>query len=244
MLCCLTMPTPTFTPRHRPLAGAALTLAIHLALLYAWTLSRPTPPPAQQPAEPGNPIQWLRLAPPTAAPALPALPALPARRVAGRPPALPRAAAATLLPVPLAATAPAATVQAAVAERAAPAPRIDDILQQAKRDVGAIDRQLRKAGPGLRFSAPANTPQTRLAKGFADAADAVPNRWFEAPKVQELIDPAGERRRRHKVVGAGGTYCVTFDGVQTPNGRDIIKNGLPSKTTNCPSHEQATTTQP
>jgi hypothetical protein len=233
---------PTFTPRHRPLTGATLTIAIHLALLYAWTLSRPTPPPASPPAERGNAIQWLRLAPPAATSALPAPPA---PLVAARPRARPRAAAATPLPLPLPVPVPlAAAAQAVVAEGAAPAPSIDAILRQAKRDVGAIDRQLRKAGHGSRFSAPANTPQTRLARGFADAADAVPNRWFEAPKVQELIDPAGEGRRRHKVVGAGGTYCVTFDGVQTPNGRDTMKNGLPSKTTNCPSHEQSATTQP
>lgn len=37
---------------------------------------------------------------------------------------------------------------------AMPAPGIDDILQQAKHDVGAIDKQLRKAGPGWQRVSP------------------------------------------------------------------------------------------
>jgi len=116
-------------------------------------------------------------------------------------------------------------------------------LQQAKRDRGKIDRDLRRAYPAARIEAPASTRQTRLEQGFADAADAAPNRWFEAPKISAIQDPGGVGRRRYRVVTAGGTYCVTYESNNAPDGRDSMKDGIKPKITTCPQHEQAATSQ-
>ncbi len=126
---------------------------------------------------------------------------------------------------------------------AASARSADDILRQARRDIGKIDRELRQASLNRQIQAPADTKLTRLQKGFADAAAAVPPKWFEAPKVEEIVDEGGYGRKRYRVSTAGGTYCVTYEGVNAPDGIDIMKNGIQSKFTTCPAHEQPPTTQ-
>ena len=37
-----------------------------------------------------------------------------------------------------------------------------------------------------------------------------PNKRYQAPKVTEIIDSGGDGRRRYRVAGATGTYCITI----------------------------------
>ena len=116
-------------------------------------------------------------------------------------------------------------------------------MRQARRSIGKIDQDLRKAHPGQPISAPASNGATRLAQGLQAAADAAPNRWYEAPKVTEIIDPGSYDRRRYRVVGARGTYCITVESNHAPDGLDIGSKGIEHKKTNCEESEQAATRQ-
>lgn len=93
------------------------------------------------------------------------------------------------------------------------------------------------------ISAPADSPELRMRRKMAQAADMVPNRWYQAPKVTEIVDPGGYGRRRYKVVGAAGTYCITQESNHGPDGQDTMRNGIRPKVTNCPRDEQAATKQ-
>lgn len=118
-----------------------------------------------------------------------------------------------------------------------------EMLQQAKRNVGKIDQDLRKAYPGQPISAPVSNGATRLAKGMQDAADLAPNKWYEAPKVTEIIDPGPYGRRRYRVVGSKRVYCITVESNHAPDGIDQMQRGIQQKTTNCEETEQAATKQ-
>lgn len=226
------MPTAlSLTPQPRAFAGVALTIALHLALLLGWRLAMIASPTSER----SEAVQWLTLQPLRPAKKLPH----PATSAAVLRPATTdsaQGAPTELAPSPVTVETPAPA--------AAPAMHsAGDILQQAKRDLGKIDRDLRRAYPGARIEAPASTRQTRLEQGFADAADAAPNRWFEAPKITAIQDPGGYGRRRYRVVTAGGTYCVTYESNHAPDGRDSMKDGIKPKITTCPEHEQAATSQ-
>ncbi len=208
------------------------TFAIHIALFAAWQLARPRVPADSD--APRRAIALLRMvAPPAARPAPPkavptARPAAPAPRHAAPPPSA-AAAAAAVVPAIVAPEPPAASVA--------------DILHNAKRDIGRIDQDLRKAHPGQPIKAPPDSAQIRLASGIAHAAEMAPPRWFEAPKTSEIIDPGGYGRKRVRVITANGTYCVTYESNHAPDGRDVIRNGPAQKTTNCHEHEQPATRQ-
>ncbi|MES2153338.1 MAG: hypothetical protein V4508_26450 [Pseudomonadota bacterium] len=221
----------TFARPDRRGLGLAATALLHLLLIAAWLHARH----AATPDGPGPArIQWVRIAPP-APPAAPTPVRMPlAHHVA---PSI----AATRPPFAMAPIAPEAAPAAVPA--AAPALNHDQWLKLAKESIGQIDQQLRAAKPGQPITAPASTPQTRLAKGINDAADAAPNRWFEAPKVTEIIDPGGYGRRRYRVVGALATYCITIESNHAPDGLDVIKNGSKPKITNCEANETAPTRQ-
>ena len=230
----------TFQPTHpapqRRLPGLAATLALHLALLYGWLLAHQP----HQLADKDDPrrIQWVNVAPlrPAQPPARPPAPVLRAQ-AARAPVAAPRA------PPP---ARPVAAEPEAIAPPAAAAPRMpsaDQMLQQARKDVGKIDRDLRKEFPGARIKAPVDTPQSRLEKGFEEAAELAPPKWYEAPKIKEIIDPGTYGRKRYRVTTAGGTYCVTYESNHAPDGIDSMKNGIKPKITNCPKDEQPATEQ-
>jgi hypothetical protein len=160
------------------------------------------------------------------------------------------AAAASARPESQASTGPALSDPAAAASASTAAVTIapaalsaDDILLRARRDLGGIDRQLRSERP-QGIVAPADTSQRRLDKAFDRAAAAAPGGLFEAPKVEEILDPGGYGRTRYRVVGATGTYCVTYESNRTPDGLDTMKNGIRPKTRTCPAFEQPPTTQP
>ncbi len=106
-----------------------------------------------------------------------------------------------------------------------PGPTAVDILSNAKRDIGKIDRDLRKSFPKLLEAAP-DSMQSRLEKGIAAAGK--PN----APRMEEIISPDGQRMT--KVTGPDGSYCVRKAGAGATDGLDSIQNGVRAKTTNCP----------
>lgn len=80
------------------------------------------------------------------------------------------------------------------------------LAQQALAAVGAIDRQLRAEHP-QEFTAPPDTPQTRLAKGFAEAHAAVKPKWHEAARI-ELWSAPNDPKRIYRVITATGEYCI------------------------------------
>ncbi|NHZ95385.1 hypothetical protein [Massilia sp. CCM 8734] len=235
---------PAFTPpsTRRRYAAIALTLLAHALLVLGWQYARRIPPVDN---DTGRSIQWVTITAPTA-PA-PTVPPLPAPRKAASATAnapAPRAVAATPAPVTperVAETPPELVVPDDAP--AAPAPSAAEIMRQARRSIGQIDQDLRKAHPGQPISAPVSNGATRLAQGLQAAADAAPNRWYEAPKVTEIIDPGPYARRRYRVVGAKGTYCITVESNHAPDGLDIGSKGIQHKKTNCEESEQAATKQ-
>jgi len=94
------------------------------------------------------------------------------------------------------------------AEPAPAAPRTGalTLAQRALQAAGAIDRQLRAEHP-QEFVAPPDTPQTRLAKGFAEAHAAVKPKWFEAARI-ELFSAPNDPKRIYRVITATGEYCI------------------------------------
>ena len=90
-----------------------------------------------------------------------------------------------------------------------PAPSAADILAQAKRDVGKIDKELRKEFPqrgGEKFE---DTGYKRMQQGFAEAYAAVPPKWYEASKIEEIGANEAKGSRTYKITSALGSLCVT-----------------------------------
>lgn len=218
------------------LPGLAATLAVHLALLLCWQLSRHQ---AVTESRPVRTIQWVnvmpskKVEPPVAAPS-PRAPIMAKKRVQDRLAAVP--------PVRVQEEAPAQTVPQQAAE-AAPSKSAHDILQQARRDLGAINKELSKEFPGQKIKAPPDTAQTRLEKGIELAHDLAPPKWYEGPKIKELVDPGGYGRKRYRVITAKGTYCITYESNHAPDGIDVIRKGMQQKLTTCPKDELPPTTQ-
>lgn len=226
-------------PEHR-FGVLALTVLVHAALLPAWHA-------AQRPQEPdagGKPraFQWVWLPPPA-----------PARTRAKTPPAAPqRAKPATTPPVPAARSrtpaapetqvvaVPASPADAAPAPAApsapaaGPAPSRSSVLKRALRDAGAVDRALRKENNPY-IVAPLDSPQIRMRKGMEAARDAAPTKWYEAPRIDELVNNTGDGARRTRVRSGGHTYCITE--VSPASGIDAIEKGGKTRITSCPAHE-------
>lgn len=108
-----------------------------------------------------------------------------------------------------------------------PAPgslRMDEIIQNAKRDIGKIDKELRRSFPSSTQMPPAST-QSRLEKGIAAAGK---------PAAQTLAERTlSDGRRVTKVSGPNGIYCVTNDSVGATGGIDVMQRGMSTKVTNC-----------
>lgn len=117
------------------------------------------------------------------------------------------------------------------------------MLDRARSAVGEIDRGLQEAGKSKFIRAKPVSTQMRLERAMQKAHDMVPNKWYEAPKVTEIIDPGGYGRRRYRVVGANGTYCITIESNHAPDGIDTMQHGIKPKLTNCDVDEQAATKQ-
>lgn len=226
---------PTRPPRQDPdsrLAGLALTLLFHAALVAGWQQARKLRLPEQGEADF---VQWVRVEP-----------RLPEAAVAETVPAPPRAHAA---PRPAASSAPPAPAREAIAPPvpaktvAAPAPTTESaagtarqMIEQAMRDAGAMDRAVRKDSKPT-IVAPPDSPQIRMANKFREAASLAPNKWYEAPKIVELVNDGGDGARRFRVLTALGIYCITERSPATSI--DMIEKHGKQRITNCGhEHEQ------
>lgn len=226
---------PTRPPRQDPdsrLAGLALTLLFHAALVAGWQQARKLRLPEQGEADF---VQWVRVAP-----------RLPEAVVAETAPDRPRVQAA---PLPIASSAPPAPAREAIAAPvpaeavAAPAPTTEpaagtarQMIEQAMRDAGAMDRAVRKDSKPT-IVAPPDSPQIRMANKFREAAALAPNKWYEAPKIVELVNDGGDGARRFRVLTALGIYCITERSPATSI--DMIEKHGKQRITNCGhEHEQ------
>ena len=251
--------SPTLPPRrHAP--GILAAVLVHAALLLAWQAAQ-RQPRAELDGAP-RAFQWIWLTPPAPVGRTPPRPqaqapiTLPAVAAARRaPPAL-----AATPPTPAAdATAPAAAPASASASAPAAAPATapadadalqrpaparsgvqSEMLRRALREAGAVDRALRKENNPV-IVAPLDSPQIRLRRGIEAAADAVPNKFYEAPKTDVLVNDTGDGARRTRVKGAFGTYCITERAPTT--GVDMIEKHGKIRLTSCPRHEQPATRQ-
>lgn len=221
--------------RHqRRLAGFAAALALHLALFYGW---RFTHQPHAKASDEAERIEWLTIKPPRPARPVPVAPRPPEHVAAAR--ARHRPAAAPPAQAPAAETAPAtAPVADAPPQRSAA-----DMLAQARKDLGKIDKDLQKEFPGPRIKAPADSPQIRLEKGIELANELAPPKWYEPAKIKEIIDPGGTGKKRYRVITASGTTCWTYESNRSPDAIDKLMHGSRPKVTNCPPDEQPATTQ-
>lgn len=211
---------------HTRQTALAATVAVHLGIL--WYLAQQTPRRHEGP--PRQAIQWLWLPKPSPAPAV------------APPPEKARTSTASVPAIPVQPPAQPVTIAPPEQAPAAPSANVETMLQQAKAAVAGIDKDLRKETRGL-IRAPADSPQIRMRKGIEQAAELVPNKWYEAPKIIEIIDAGGYDRKRYKVVTPSGTYCVTYESNHAPDGLDIMKNGIKPKLTSCPQHEGPATRQ-
>jgi len=116
-------------------------------------------------------------------------------------------------------------------------PSAEDMIDAAKRNVGQIDRDLRKDSPPAGEPAPATTaaPNRQEILEKALAGQVVPK---ETPRpgettMEDITRPDGQRVT--KVTGPNGTYCVTQISVGNTKGEDIIQRGAVSRTTTCGS---------
>ena len=228
----LTKPNPE---NGRRLPALALTLALHMVLIYGWHISNrsgveATPDQASR-------MQWLLTPKPEPLPRQ-TPPKSPTRSMIA--PAPQRQVPAVS---PVQGTPPApADVAAEPAPEPLEAPAMS-VMDRARSAVGGIDKALQEANKDKLIRAKPISAQTRLERAMQHAHDMAPNKWYEKAKVTEIIDPGGNGRRRYRVVGIAGTYCVTIDSNRTPNGRDPIQHAILPKITNCPPDEQAETKQ-
>ncbi|MCS0612006.1 hypothetical protein NX783_04495 [Massilia kyonggiensis] len=219
-------------PRDRRHVGIAATVLVHVVLILGWQMTRR--PPAVTPDPPRSTIQWIRLP----APAVPQ-PRREKEEQAPVPPRMmPRAGAITLprvtVPAAPAVTPQAADTPAASAPATPAAPSAGaTMLERARRDVGAIDRALRKENNPY-IVAPPDSPQIRLRKGIAAAARL-------GPGEDELVNNTGDGARRTRVVAGGITYCVTERSPATSI--DMIEKHGKTRITNCPEHESPASSQ-
>lgn len=83
-----------------------------------------------------------------------------------------------------------------------------DVVQQALKSAGAIDRQLRDGQPQT-LHAPAESPNARLSRGIAAAQAAVKPKWYEKART-ELISASNDPRRIYRVTTGMGEYCLYY----------------------------------
>ncbi|WP_314444745.1 hypothetical protein [Massilia timonae] len=226
---------PAAGTRHDRLAGVGVTLAVHLALILAWQMAGKLPVTPQEGSD--EAMQWL---------VLPTLPTLPLRVEPAAPePVKEVRPASVAVPTRVDRTAPAPLSPVEDAPSVAPAPMVvneqpaalpsaADILANARRSVGEIDRTLRKENKPL-IVLPPDSPQIRMREGMEHARAMAAPRVWEAPKVEELVNNTGDGARRTRVITGRGTYCVT-ERAPTTNVEMIGMHGKQRFTT-CPKHE-------
>lgn len=192
-------------PRRAP--GMLLIVLLHAGLAYVIVQSRPRLASDENLPQ-GPAISWLRHTLPAPPKPLPLPSIKPAAVRVPRLPSLPILAPVSRpLPAPTVEQAPAPATPEAIT--APPAPSAADILAQAKRDVGKIDRDLRKEFPQRGEQKLDDTGFKRMQQGFAEAYAAVPPKWYEASKIEEVGANAAKGSRTYKITSALGTLCVT-----------------------------------
>ena len=205
-------------PRRAP--GLLLIVLLHAGLAYVIVQSRPRLASDENLPQ-GPAISWLRHTLPAPPKPLPLPSIKPAAARVPRLPSLPIVAPVNRpLPVASMAQAPAPATPEAIT--APPAPSAADILAQAKRDVGKIDRELRKEFPQRGEQKLDDTGFKRMQQGFAEAYAAVPPKWYEASKIEEVGANEARGSRTYKITSALGTLCVTTGAGR--NGETMIGN--------------------
>jgi hypothetical protein len=208
-------------PRRTP--GLLLIVLLHAGLAYIVVQSRPRAVTDENLPQ-GPAITWLRYTLPAPKPVTVAAPPLPLpgkKPAAARVPRLPAPVLAPIsrpLPVPTAEQAPAMPEAITVVTP----PSAADILAQAKRDVGKIDRELRKEFPQRGEQKLDDTAFKRMQQGFAEAYAAVPPKWYEASKIEEIGANEARGSRTYKITSALGALCVTTRAGK--NGETMIGN--------------------
>lgn len=219
----------------------AVTIGIHVLVLGLFYLSRPT---LEAQPDGRSMVFWFvkekvaeKLPAVTLPPARP--PARPARPTAV--PVPPRSTSSALPAPPVAVTEAPSSPEAPSVTAPAAAPGAEDIMNQARKDAGGIDRELRNQIPKGLVRAPISTPYKRFVKGVELANEMAPTAWYEAPKIKEVINPGGNGARRYRV----GNYCLSYYDNRNRAGNDPIGNGIakPTVPTICPPNEQPATTQ-
>ena len=194
-------------PRRAP--GLLLIVLLHAGLVYVIVQSRPRLASDENLPQ-GPAISWLRHTLPAPPKPLPLPGIKPAAARVPRLPSLPIVAPVSRpLPIASVAQAPAPAPVTPEAITAPPAPSAAEILAQAKRDVGKIDRDLRKEFPQRGEQKLDDTGFKRMQQGFAEAYAAVPPKWYEASKIEEVDANAAKGSRTYKITSALGTLCVT-----------------------------------
>ena len=209
----------TFAPfaRPRPARAAALALiiAVHIIVVLCWP--RRTVPVSQGAGRELD-IAFIMLPKklaPLPVPALRVPPPPPTEQVRRAKPATVSAPVVTLMP-------PAIEEATPPAEVAPVAPRAEAIVDQARGDAGAIDRELRKQSrdPTVRNQ---NLRQGRLEIALAGAfTERGP------PRVIEEVLADGSRRSRV------GNMCAAKESNTLPGGRDVFRDGVKTKWAQCP----------
>jgi hypothetical protein len=234
----------TRTPATDRRLGLLLTVLVHAALIVGWHAVRTLPAPASQPDGVRPRILWVPL--PLSKPRLRAQPPEAPRKEAAAP--SPRSRPALSLPplpvlrpspAPADSTQAAPSTPAADSGAAAPAipqkPSAEQILEQAKRDIGGIAKALRKENNPY-IAAPLDSPQIRMRRKMEAAAALAKPGLFEAPKVEELVNNTGDGARRSRVITGDGSYCVTERATNTDV--EMIEHHGKLRITNCPTHEE------
>jgi type IV secretory pathway VirB10-like protein len=234
--------------------GLLLTILVHAALVIGWQAARKSPATPIADDSVRTRVLWIPLRPPQPAAPRTETPAPPHKETPDIAPPRPHARpgpAITLPPLPQAATpapandtapapTPAAGTAAAPAEAAAAKPSAEQILQQARRDIGKIDKALRKENNPY-IAAPLDSPQMRMRRGMEEAHALAPPRLWEAPKVEELVNNTGDGARRTRVITGRRTYCVTERATNTDV--EMIEHHGKLRITNCPTPEAPATKQ-
>lgn len=217
---------PGASHRNERLTAVAATLALHLALILAWQAAGKLP---RMPLEGSDEaMQWLSL--PALAPRIETPVSEPAKEMRRQSVPVPvRASRSEPVPDAPVPTPPAVDGQAGATPSAA------DILANARRSVGEIDRALRKENKPL-IVAPPDSPHIRMREGMEHAHAMAPPRIWEAPKVEELVNNTGDGARRTRVITGRRTYCIT-ERAPTTNIEMIEMHGK-QRFTNCPTHEE------
>jgi hypothetical protein len=227
-----------FPPRRNVKLAVAVSLVLHIAAVYFWRIMTAHPHMAEVP------VSWItvRLMPLQALPK-PEEKTMPrkeepqrdrARKEASRPIEPKAVHEQTAESTPAKPQKPASPVESATPMQDAPAAPIDmeELNSSLRRDIGRIDRELRKEHPNLPGAKPGSS-ETKLAR---DIAAAGKGGALSGVQVSEISFPDGTGRRMYKVSFPGGHYCVTYESVGRRDGYDPsqIASFHKAKVTTCP----------